>query len=127
MSEPIFARRSLTVFAALLLAGLAVLSAMAAWDRAHRSTLEVLTEPSALGDPVVFTVPDEGSEVSVQIQGVRMVVERPIERNDGLMYKSGYDDTGTIPVYRRMRGGRLQSTYYLRTAPGQYLILKPAS
>ncbi len=126
MSEPIFARRSLTVFAALLLVGLAVLSGIAAWDRANRPRLEVLTEPSAIGDPVVFTLP-EGGEVSVQIQGVRMVVERPIERSDGVMYKAGHDDTGTIPVYRRMREGRLQSTYYLRTGPGHYLVLKPAS
>lgn len=126
MSEPIFARRSVIFFAAFLLAGLGALAVVAALDRANRGNLEVLTEPSAVGDPVVFTLP-EGGEVAVQIKGVTMVLEQAVKRGDGMMYKAGHDDTGTIPLYRRMREGQLQKTYYLRVAPGHYLALKPAS
>lgn len=130
MSDKLFAGRSLVFFGALLLMGLGVLSVFAALDRQNRAELETLREPSAVGDPVVYTLPEGGAPPQtplLQIKGEPMVADGVVKRVDGMMYKDGTDDEGKIPLYRRMRGGALQRQYYIKLGQGQFLELQAAS
>jgi len=134
--KEIYAGKTALVFGAVLLAGFATLSTLAAFDRRDRATLERLDAPSAAGDPVVYhsvvapAATEQGGAPAPQAAlthgGVPLFEHGEDDRSDGTMMKAGMDDSGKIPLYRRMRRGKLRGEFYVKLAPGKFLELAPA-
>lgn len=109
------------------MAGFAVLALFATLDKRNRTSIEKLTEPSAAGEPAVFTLPEKGvrdpSAPVVEAKGVPQYEDEIVRRPDGAMMKAGHDDSGKYPLYRRLRSDVLQEPLHLKLAPGRYLRL----
>jgi len=148
--EGLFAGKTALILGSVLLVGFTILAGFAALDRAQRSRLEQLPDPSALNDPVVFFLPEasgtnsqtaaglpvvagtaalpavpSASPVAV-IHGVPYFAMLPHEWDDGRMRKSGRDDSAKYPVYRHIdQSDKLAPGFWLRFAPNRYLELSP--
>ena len=95
-----------------------------------------MDEPTAVGDPVVYTAPKptpgaageskpEPTPVAVR-QGIPLFAAGTDSRRDSAMLKAGTDDFGKLPLYRyRPKEGKIEETFWVKTAPGTYLKLKP--
>ncbi len=132
----LFGGKAAVILGAVMLAGFGVLSAFAALDRRERATLEQLDQPTAAGDTVVYQLPaaapiPEGGEKPAPIavltrDGVPLFDRGEDDYSDGTMMKAGMDDAGKIPLYRRLRGGKLKESFYLKLGPERFLELGPA-
>jgi len=125
----LFGGRAAAVLGGVLLVGFAALSLLSAVDRHDRGNLEKLESPSAAGDAVVYHLPENPAEgepapPAVTRDGVAFYPHRVSKHSDGVMMKAGTDDSGKIPLYRRLRRDVLKEELYIKIAPGRFLELR---
>ena len=129
---PLFGRKAAIILGSVMLTGFGVLSLTAALDRRDRASLEKLDNPSGAGDAVVYQRPEatpapgEAPASVLSLEGVLLFGRGEEKYSDGTMMKAGVDDAGKIPLYRRLRRGKLKEEFYLKLAPGRYMELGPA-
>ncbi len=131
-ARPIFCAKTATVFGILLLAGYAVVGMMLTHDRHQGAGLEDLQEATAVGVPAVYQLPEpaEGDdklplEPIVVRDRTPLYAKKRTDRDEWLMLKAGTGDDGKIPLYHYFKKRNMTFEYYVKLAPGDYLLLSP--
>jgi len=106
-----------------LLLGLAAVTASAIYDKAHLSSLETVTEPTAVGDKA-FVAP-ASRELGITVltwngRPLRLADVNNVTAFDIGMLKAGMDDTHSFFIYTGPATGG-GSVYYLKASDGEYL------
>ena len=125
-STPIFGARAAAVLGGIFLGVYGILALLGALDRAQRPQLESVEAVSAVGDPVVFALPAPPAEApSILHGGVALKVVKTEPAHDDDLRKAGCDDSGRIPLYRRLArdGHEFTPGYRVKLAPGFYAVL----
>lgn len=124
-----------------LLAALTVILGLAFFDNSHRKELETTSETTALGDTRFFQSPADASRlpaVGATLEGQPLYVAdmKSIEVRDTRTHRVGSDPERGLAIYElsatasdaeRARLGGNSRTFLLKTAPGQYVIARPAA
>ncbi len=123
--DPIFKGRVAVILGGSLLIGFAGLAWLTSLDRRERTALEAFEEPTAAGVPatVIPAGSEEGpnSAAVLRLKGLPYYAEDTVRHSDGTMMKAGTDDSGAIPIYRRMRHDKLKPELYIKLGPGRFL------
>lgn len=124
MSEapaPFFGAKWAVGLGGVFLLGFAAVTASAVYDKAHLSTLETITEPTAVGD-TAFDNPAARTlgmpVVTWNGQPLRLADMNNISASDPDMRKAGMDDTHTYFIYTAPGKGDF---YYIKARNTEYL------
>lgn len=125
--------RAALLFGVLLISGMIVNLVMVRQDAAHLENLEVVEQPSAVGDTNYAPIPEQRSEgqvvATMRSQPLRVTSEGKMDSDDGSMIRTASDDRGYV-LYRSIRekNGKLRypGVLFLKVGQNKYLALKPA-
>lgn len=123
-----------------LIAALTLILGLAFFDNSRRKELETSSETTALGDTHFFQSPADASRlpaVGAILAGQPLYVAdlKPIEVRDTRTHRVGTDAERGLSIYElsptasdaeRARISGWQRYFLLKTAPGQYVIARPA-
>jgi hypothetical protein len=119
-----------------MIAGLAIITAVAIYNGNRLSTLEVTEENSAVGDKAFFPLPAEAGKSSgpaIQFNGTALYLPVPLKQHgerDSEMLRQGLDDSKKYSVYtlnKTSKSGKpvkpQDGSFYLKTGPAEYIKL----
>ncbi len=109
-------------------AGLLLVALLLFLDARHRTDLEVVRQPTAVGDPVVVEY-DPRSNPGKEIlhwnkQGYFLQTNAPLDLPEADARRIGVDDSGKIPLYQT-RQQTEKRIVLVKTAENQFLRLTP--
>ncbi len=125
----LFAKSAVTL-GLIVLGGYLVVAVTLTRDFQERPQVEELVSVTGVGDlPVYPLAPDAPlpKEELLKLEGMALYARKARDRRDWQMRRSGKDDGGIYPLYRRyhQRSGAWSEEVYLKLAPGRYLELTP--
>jgi len=108
-----------------LLAGYAIVTGFAIYERAHRTSIERAEASSAVGDKVYYAQTFDPMVPLVNFQGHSFYY---VERKDALdtaMVKEGMDDTNSYAIYKPAAAAGEEAPFiYLKIGPNSYIKAK---
>ncbi len=123
---PLFGAKWACGLGLALLLGFAAVTASAIHDKARLSSLETVTEPTAVGDSSFVTPASREPGMTLLTwngRPLRLADVKNVAASDLAMLKAGMDDTHSIFIYTlsvpASAGG--SAVYYLKTGEGEYL------
>jgi len=116
---------------AALLAGLVLMLGLALVDRQRRTHLEGWEERTAVGDRHYFVPASDATAPAVITWDagiLKVPAAEPVKMRDTGMRKAGSDQATGVSVYTPIEkpGGKSQSGFFVKVAPGKYLPALPA-
>jgi hypothetical protein len=126
---PLFAQKWAVRFGAALLAGLALVVALATFDRVQRARLESTAETTAVGDVKYFKLPAKLPAVVTSFKATDIVVlavdeigvrDTHVRRLDAPSGFTIYELSAAATDEERARVAASGATYLLKLAPNEY-------
>ncbi len=135
-TDAIFAQPFAIRLGAVLLVALALILILTWRDNARRSTLEVVTESSALGDTNYLRVPEPPPEPPYA--AVAMLNGKPLypagfkrhEKREGDLVRVSVDEQTSLAIYKVPPGAKGEGknepepVYFLKIGPGEFLKVR---
>ncbi len=111
---------------AVLLIGIALVLALAIFDRQRRAQIEGWQEVTAVGDVKFFAPPsDPAAPAAISWEGrlFQIPAGERVKLRDTEMHVAGSDAAAGITIYRQLdpKGSDAAERYYVKVAPGEYL------
>lgn len=140
-SPPIFfGQRGAVLLGVLLLAGIALMSVVGAFDRSHLKSLETFDHSTAIGDNRFFQPPTDSRAFTspvVTLAGTPLFLSKTRSReiDDFRMIRLGVDPSSNVSIYqskdsleaKEAPGKKGPPIYFLKIGPGEYIKATSAS